>query len=194
MRVLPSHGCTSGFTLVEVLVALLIVAFGMGAVLTALTSSADNATHMREKTFAEWVGLNQLALARLQGTIPPTGATEGDVDFAANRWHWQQTVENIEVPGIRRLTIRVRAADPTSGPSSGTKPTAAKTSWIATVIGFRGDAVQSPLDELSNWDASASGSGDPGDPNLGNPSPGSPSPGSPSPGNSGPGDPSGPGN
>jgi type II secretion system protein I len=123
-------------------------------VLTALSSSADTVTRMREKTFAEWVGLNQLALARLQGTIPPTGATEGDVDFATRRWHWQQTVENMEVPGIRRLTIRVRAADPTPGQSSGTKPAADKVSWIGTVIGFRGDAVQSPLDELSSWDGS----------------------------------------
>ena len=77
MSPLRAQQRTGGFTLVEVLVALVIVAFGMGAVLTALTSSADNVTRMREKSFAEWVGFNQLALARLQGTIPPTGATEG---------------------------------------------------------------------------------------------------------------------
>ncbi len=163
---------TQGFTLVEVLVALVIVAFGMGAVLTALTSSADNLTYMREKTFAEWVGLNQLALARLQGTIPPTGATEGDIDFATKRWHWQQTVENIEVPGIRRLTIRVRALASTPGQSSGSKPTADKVSWLATVIGFRGDAVQSPLDELSEWDGSTPEPGPSG--GGGSPGPGSP--------------------
>src|ERR1700694_5585676 len=54
-----------GFTLVEVLVAVVIVAFGMGAVLPALTSAADNVSRMREKSFAEWVALNQLATARL---------------------------------------------------------------------------------------------------------------------------------
>ncbi len=168
-----SGPCT-GFTLVEVLVALVIVAFGMGAVLTALTSSADNLTRMREKTFAEWVGLNQLALARLQGTLPPTGATEGDVDFGLNRWHWQQTVENIDVPGIRRLTIRVRAADPKSGQSSPPKPAPDKTSWIATVIGFRGDALQSPLDSLGNWDGAPANTGDNGTPEITPPVPGAP--------------------
>lgn len=159
MRRQGTCGASAGFTLVEVLVALVIVAFGMGAVLTALTSSADNLTRMREKTFAEWVGLNQLALARLQGTIPPTGATEGDVDFGLNHWHWQQTVENIDVPGIRRLTIRVRAADSKPGQSSGAKPAPDKNSWVATVIGFRGDAVQSPQDILGNWDGSLPNTG-----------------------------------
>ena len=146
----PAH--SAGFTLVEVLVALVIVAFGMGAVLTALTSAADNVTRMREKTFAEWVGLNQLALARLQATLPATGATEGDVDFGATHWHWQQTVENMDIPGIRRLTIRVRQADSSPAQPAASKAAAKDASWLATVMGFRGDAVQSPLDLLSDWD------------------------------------------
>lgn len=156
MSAVRSTSRSKGFTLVEVLVAMVIVAFGMGAVLTALTSAADNVTRMREKTFAEWVGLNQLAIARLQATAPATGGTEGDVDFGARKWHWQQTVENIDIPGIRRLTIRVRLAEPTPAATSGSKPAADKLSWLATVIGFRGDAVQSPLDLLSNWDGAGS--------------------------------------
>ena len=146
----PPRG--GGFTLVEVLVALVIVAFGMGAVLTALTSAADNAWRMREKTFAEWVGLNQLATARLQTTLPATAATEGDVDFAGSRWHWQQTVESMDIPGIKRLTIQVRHSDSSPAQSGAPKPPADKTSWVATVMGFRGDAVQSPLDLFSDWD------------------------------------------
>ena len=141
-----------GFTLVEVLVALVIVAFGMGAVLTALTSAADNATRMREKTFAEWVGLNQLSTARLQATLPATTSTEGDVDFAATRWHWQQKVENMDIPGIKRLIIRVRHADSSPAQPGASKTAADKASWVATVMGFRGDAVQSPLDLFSDWD------------------------------------------
>ncbi len=150
-----------GFTLVEVLVALVIVAFGMGAVLTALTSAADNVTRMREKTFAEWVGLNQLTTERLQATLPATGTKEGDVDFAGTRWHWKETVENMDVPGIRRLTIQVRQLDTTTGQAASAKPAADKTSWLATVIGFRGDAVQSPLDLLSDWDGASAATAPP---------------------------------
>ncbi len=153
----PSDG--RGFTLIEVLVALVIVAFGMGAVLTALTSAADNVIRMREKTFAEWVGLNQLATERLQATLPATGTKNGDVDFAGTRWHWQETVENMDVPGIRRLTIQVRYAD--SNAAQPAKPATDKTSWLATVIGFRGDAVQSPLDLLADWDGATAATAPP---------------------------------
>jgi general secretion pathway protein I len=154
-----------GFTLVEVLVALVIVAFGMGAVLTSLTSAADNVTRMREKTFAEWVGMNQLATERLQATLPATGSKDGDVDFAGRRWHWQETVENIDIPGIRRLTIQVRYADSTAAQPASSKPATDKASWLATVIGFRGDAGQSPLDLLSDWDGGGAGMAPPTAPN-----------------------------
>jgi len=107
----PRRGCRAGFTLIEVLVALMIVALGMGAVLSALSSSADTTIRLRERTFANWVGLNQLAATRLKQTFPSKGKTEGDVDFANTRWHWQQDVDDMQIPGILRITIQVSYAD-----------------------------------------------------------------------------------
>jgi len=51
--------------LIEVLVALVIVAFGMGAVLAALNASAANISALREKTLAQWVALNRVSDVRL---------------------------------------------------------------------------------------------------------------------------------
>jgi general secretion pathway protein I len=138
-----------GFTLIEVLVALVIVAFGMGAVLTALTSSADSTLRLREKSFAEWVGFNQLATARLGSALPTIGKSDGDVEFADGRWHWQQQVENIDIPGIERITIQVRQA----GADGAAKPVGDKTQWLATVVGFRGDAIGTPQGTLPPWGA-----------------------------------------
>ncbi len=156
--------CGAGFTLIEVLVALVIVAFGMGAVLSALSSSADNVIRMREKTYAEWIGLNQLATERLQATVPATATKEGDVDFGGTRWHWQETVENMEVPGVRRLTIRVRHTESSTAQTRAAKAAVDKNSWVTTVVGFRGDAMQSPLDMLPDWDGggAAAAPGQPG--------------------------------
>jgi general secretion pathway protein I len=142
-----------GFTLIEVLVALLIVALGMGAVLAALTAAADNTMRLREKTFAEWVGFNQLASARLTSAALASGSKEGDVDFAGTRWHWQQSVTEMDVPGLKRITIQVRHADEPGAPQSAPKDTAAGHDWLATVMGFRGDALSSPLDVLTGWDS-----------------------------------------
>jgi general secretion pathway protein I len=143
---------TRGFTLIEVLVALVIVAFGMGAVLSALSSAADNETRMREKTFAEWVGLNQLSTERLQVNVPAVGKKEADVDFAGTRWHWQENVETMDIPGLLRITIQVRHADSNQSQATTSKVDPAKIDWLATIMGFRGDAIQTPVDVLANWD------------------------------------------
>lgn len=141
----------AGFTLIEVLVALIIVAFGMGALMTALTSAANNTQRLREKSFAEWVGLNQLALARLARAMPSTSKSEGDADFAGLKWHWVQQATDMQIPGVRRIVIQVRHADEPM-PGNGPKP---PEDWLATVTGFRGDAIGAPQGTMPPFDSSA---------------------------------------
>ncbi len=141
-----------GFTLVEVLVALVIVALGMGAALKALSSAADSTARLREKTFAEWVGFNQLSTERLKVALPVAGTKQGDLDFASQRWHWEQTVADMDVPGLKRITILVRHADDSGTPRGAAQGVAAGVDWLATVVGFRGDALQSPLSILQGFD------------------------------------------
>ena len=142
-----------GFTLVEVLVALVIVALGMGAALKALSSAADSTARLREKTFAEWVGFNQLSTERLKAGLPVAGTKQGDSDFAGQRWHWEQTVADTDVPGLKRITIVVRHAEDRSAQGGSAQAAAAVGNWLATIVGFRGDALQTPLSVLSGWDS-----------------------------------------
>jgi len=114
-----------GFTLIEVLVALIIVAFGMSAVFVSLTSAANSTMRLREKSLAEWVGFNQLSTVRLNGTPPVAGRSEGDATLAGIRWHCLQTVENMDVPGLLRITIQVRYADAQGGKPVGSQGDAA---------------------------------------------------------------------
>ena len=161
----PRTAPPRGFTLVEVLVALVIVAFGMGAVLAALSSAAESVMRLREQSFAEWVGFNQLATTRLKATVPPVGTTSGDIEFAATHWQWQQTVTKMDIPGLMRITIRVRSATAAQKAAPGAKGSANDT-YLATVMGFRGDALQTPLDVLPPWDgAGSNGLPDPNNPN-----------------------------
>jgi general secretion pathway protein I len=145
-----------GFTLIEVLVALVIVAFGMGAVLAALSSSADNLVSLRERTLAEWVAMNQIADARLNLTAPRPGVTEGDVrNFGGGNWHWRQDVLAVElVPGVLEIAVRVRRAPASSssdssssaastGPTkspSGSSPSTPSTSATAAPSSFFGSS------------------------------------------------------
>jgi len=137
-----------GFTLIEVLVALVIVALGMGAVLTALSSAADSTARLREKVLAEWIGFNQISTVRLALAAPAAGSTAGAVEFAAANWHWQQLVEASEVPGVMRITVRVRHAPTEDTVASEDE---AEASWLATTVGFRGDAINAASGELPDW-------------------------------------------
>lgn len=99
-----------GFTLLEVLVALVIVALGMSALLETLNQSANNVMALRDKTVAEWIAMNQIALARLSPTAPTSGTSQGDVQNCGNgNWHWQQQISAIDaVPGLFTITVSVR--------------------------------------------------------------------------------------
>jgi general secretion pathway protein I len=127
-----------GFTLIEVLVALVIVAVGMSALMGALSSSAKTVVYMQDKTFAEWVALNQIATIRIalqKGQIPGTGNTTGDIDMANRTWHWRQEVVDSQVPGIRRIDVKVRPKDIKAGDDDG---------WYVTVSGLAGDSLAAP--------------------------------------------------
>jgi general secretion pathway protein I len=132
----------SGFTLIEVLVALAIVAIGMAAVLGALTSSAGTILYLRDKTLAEWVALNHIAEQRLQPKLPETGNTDGDVDYAGQKWHWRQETVATAVQGMIRMDVMVRPADSKAGDNRG---------WFVTVSGIAGDAVSPPRGDLPLW-------------------------------------------
>lgn len=160
-----------GFTLIEVLVALVIVALGMGALLAAITSSADAAGYLRDKTFAEWVGLNRLAEVRLRNQ-QVTAKSEGDVEMAGRRWHWEQEGTELEItPGLVRVDVRVRLADVAQRDED---------TWITTVSGIVGDKIAHPGQINIDWKGQSPNPRDPNGPQKGS-DPSAPTPPQPVP-------------
>ena len=98
---------SQGFTLVEVLVALLVVAVGLGAVFLSLNQHIYNATYLREKTIASWVAENRLANVRLAGSVPEVDETSGEEEMGETRWRWTQKVTETGVANLRRIDISV---------------------------------------------------------------------------------------
>jgi general secretion pathway protein I len=122
----PRH---RGFTLIEVLAALVIVALGMLGVIQAVTQTARNGTYLREKTLAHWIALNVITERRLQPSPPEVSESSDEVEFAGRRWRWTMRVTQTEVESLRRMDVSVRPADAPDG------------SALETVTGFYGTAI-----------------------------------------------------
>jgi general secretion pathway protein I len=137
-----------GFTLIEVLVALVVVSLGMLAVIQTVSQTANNSTYMRDKTVAHWIGMNQLTEVRLQPSAPNIDKSSDEIEMAGRDWRWTMEVKQTAIETIRRIDIRVRLAD------------APETSSLATVSGFYGSAVAPPGTTLISWQGSQLPGGD----------------------------------
>ncbi|HET6631868.1 MAG TPA: type II secretion system minor pseudopilin GspI [Rhodanobacteraceae bacterium] len=102
-------GRAAGFTLLEVLVALVVLALA----LVALTRTAGGETAqfdaLRQRTLAGWVAANALTEARLQPGMPALGRRDGQRMLANRNWRYRLTVSSTPAAGIRRLHVDVYA-------------------------------------------------------------------------------------
>lgn len=96
-----------GFTLIEVLVALLV--FSIIATVAAQMSSQYIATYerVRDKTLAGWVADNRINELRLQEEAPSVSRNSEDIDYGPSRWRVETTVLNTQDPAIRRVEVSV---------------------------------------------------------------------------------------
>lgn len=66
---------SAGFTLIEVLVALVIVAIALGAGIKAAGALANNAERLTQASAAQWCAENQFTELRLTNPFPDIGET-----------------------------------------------------------------------------------------------------------------------
>ncbi len=105
MRRLQLH---HGFTLVEVLVALAVLAIALSAVLRTLGQAIDATTTLRERTTALWVAQNRLVEHQMHHDWPAADTTNGDAEIGGEKWFWREQVSTTPEPRIRRIEITVR--------------------------------------------------------------------------------------
>nr|MBL8457455.1 type II secretion system minor pseudopilin GspI [Zoogloeaceae bacterium] len=96
-----------GFTLLECLIALTILAVALTSALRAVSASAQSTHMLRDHTLASWVAQNRLAELRATGAFPPIGANEGQATQAGQRYVWRERVERTPNPLFRKIDIQV---------------------------------------------------------------------------------------
>ena len=129
----------TGFTLLEVLAALVIVALGMLGVIEAVSQTARNSAYVRDKTVAHWIAMNQLTRVRLEPQAPKVDKSSDELEMGDRRWRWTMEVTQTPVESVRRIDIRVRL-DETDEESS-----------LASVTGFYGAAMAQPGTTIIQW-------------------------------------------
>jgi general secretion pathway protein I len=181
-----SRGKSGGFTLLEVLIALVIVALAVGALLGTVTSSASNIDYLRQKTVAEWVALNRLTEVRIAQQFPDKGRRTGNAEMAGMRWQWEEEVTELPVKGMFRIEIRARPTgdfvDDRRKPAESTtaqKETESKRggseldklNWTTSVFGVMGTSQSARRESIASG-AAFIGEAPQGGPNNPNPNPG----------------------
>ncbi len=115
-----------GFTLIEVMVALTVLALALAALIEASSLIGRNTAWINDKTFAHWVAMNKMAEYQLQPEWPSTGTNSGDATMGDREWEWDSTINKTEDSDLRRIDIRVR------------KPGDDKDSSLVLITGFIG--------------------------------------------------------
>ena len=100
----------SGFTLIEVMVALSIVALSLTAVTASISQMINSAESMRNRTYASWIAQNRIAELRLADTAPEEGTTDGEVQYANTDWSWRAVVSETGVDDLFRIDVYVSLA------------------------------------------------------------------------------------
>lgn len=132
------------FTLVEVMVALAIIALSLTAVAAKMGRMIDTSNSMRERTYASWIAQNKIAELRLANIIPEVSATSGEVDYANATWRWRAVVSESGIENLFRVDVSISYDD--------------SDDVIRTVTGFIGEPVV-PGQSNRAWNRGSENSG-----------------------------------
>jgi general secretion pathway protein I len=139
-RPLRTPAPARGFTLIEVLVALMIVAMGLAALMVAVSGTARTSGYLRDKSIAQWIALNRLSEVRLNLTKFGQNTDIGEVNFANRTWHYDTRYFDTSIATMKRVVVRVYAGDSKT-----------KGNPMAESTGFLGSSIATPGSSNVDW-------------------------------------------
>jgi general secretion pathway protein I len=119
-----------GFLLVEVLIALAILAIPLAAITRAVGQAIDTTAALRDRSIAMWVAQDRLTMHRIERDWPTLKTTTGTSEMAGRSWRWQEKVISTPIVQLRRVEIEIRDEN---GPD-----------MLAKLVGFLRDPQAKP--------------------------------------------------
>ena len=116
-----------GFTLLEVMVALAIIAVALAGIMTTVTTNITTASGLRDRTIAQWVAMNMLTDMNITKEWPSTSTTEDSVVMANHEWFIKRIVKKPDLfkdlpiakdleNNVREVEIQVRVTEDDESP------------------------------------------------------------------------------
>ena len=112
-----------GFTLVEVLVSLAILAVALGAVVRSASIADDGTLELKERLLATWIAQNRIAEYSARTLWPDVGTRAGNAEQGGVAFAWRESVTATPNPLFRRVEVQVY------GPRTPERA-------VATLVGF----------------------------------------------------------
>lgn len=97
----------SGFTLLETLIAMAVVAIAMAALWKGLGQGQMVSQALPERTMARWVAQNHVILKQVMAEWPEPGNNSGSANMGGRLWYWQEQITNTSEQDMKRITVRV---------------------------------------------------------------------------------------
>jgi general secretion pathway protein I len=115
-----------GFTLIEIVIALAIVAIGVLSVAEAMNQHTQVAGSLEKRVMASWVASNQIALISHDSKINriKQGSTSEVVDMGGHKWRAQGKIQKTDVERVFLLTVTVKDERRRQEPAYATMTTA----------------------------------------------------------------------
>lgn len=96
-----------GFTLLEVLIALAVLALSMSAAIKSVADYTNNESYLRDRTLATWVARNVLIEHQVRKEWPRVGEQKGTSEMGDREWRWLAVISQTEEEDLRRLDVQV---------------------------------------------------------------------------------------
>ena len=100
-----------GFTLLEVLVAVAIVAVSLAAGSRAASSVIDTSQRLSDVTLGQWCADNQLTEMRLTEQLPPVGVTTFTCTELGHEFKGEVKAQPTPNPSFRRVDVTISNSD-----------------------------------------------------------------------------------
>jgi len=96
-----------GFTLIEVMIALLIIGIALVAIVEAVGKNTRDVAAIQQRVMADWVGRDVIA-GMQAGILPASDKSTGTEHMLHKTWYWQlETQANKTDPYVVRLNVQV---------------------------------------------------------------------------------------